>query len=123
MKMEEFIDKKRKQQNDLIFKSSKFFKFIKANNDEDDEINGFLDKYDIKNQVNEKDSIIDSQEVENDNNVDNNNKHSNDKEDNDKKNKLKNKMNNSSNGKNDFQRIKEKRMMITKTICKINPPR
>ena len=115
MKMEKFIDKRNKQKNDLIFKSSKIFKLIKPKNDENDEIKGFMDerKNDDKNQDNEKDSVNDSSEVKNDKNIDNknNNKNGNDRTINGKKNILKNKknkMNNNSNGKNDFLKVKEK---------------
>ena len=115
MKMEKFIDKRNKQKNDLIFKSSKIFKLIKPKNDENDEIKGFMDerKNDDKNQDNEKDSDNDSSEGKNDKNIDNknNNKNGNDKTINGKKNILKNKknkMNNNSNGNNDFQKVKEK---------------
>ncbi len=115
MKMEKFIDKRNKQKNDLIFKSSKIFKLIKPKNDENDEIKGFMDerKNDDKNQDNEKDSVNDSSEGKNDKNIDNknNNKNGNDRTINGKKNILKNKknkMNNNSNGKNDFLKVKEK---------------
>ena len=74
MKMEEYIHKRRKQKNDLIFKRTKLFKLIKPNN-EDDEIYEFMNKRknnNIKNKVNEKDKANDSPEAKNENNINNN---------------------------------------------------
>ena len=121
MKMESYIDKIRKKQIELMYKSSKIYKIINhENNDENinnyninnnKENNGKINQ-EIKENKNENISNENNNELPNDNNNDFNSidNKKNDKNNNNEinKNDAKNKNNNNINNKDDFQKIKEK---------------
>ena len=107
MKVEEYIDKKRRQQNELMFKSSKLFKLIKPKEKEDDIINGFMSTKKIKDKKNKTIAKEKEDPSQNERSFNSDENDDDDKDDNGEKNKKNNNIIDT-NKKNDFQKVKKK---------------